>query len=331
MTDLVVQPFDPARAADGDLEGYYQVLVASQASERPDQQRLTYDVAVGRLTNPFPGLGPVAWWLARERGSVVGAASAHFPEAENSQLGLVEVVVHPAARRRGIGTAMLDALLPELRARGRTLVEGWQILSGCTGERWATALGFRPVRTIVTQTLVLAGAPRSSWPAKPPAGYRLHQWLGPAPDDLVEAYADARSAIHDAPIGESAFRPPDWTADRVREVEADLRRQHIEQRVVIAAHERTGIVAGLTEVIVHPHRPDHAYQGDTAVRPAHRGRGLGLCLKARMARWLLSDHPGLDRIQTTTSGDNTHMIRVNHQFGFTTSHTYVAMSLPVDG
>lgn len=116
--------------------------------------------------------------------------------------------------------------------------------------------------------------------------------------------------MHDAPLGDLEYREPEWTAQRVRAREAELRRNDIELRVVVAVREDTGEVAGLTEVELHP----------------HRGRGLGRCVKAHMIRWLPADRPDLDRIYTTTGAGNEHIIRVNHQLGFTTVRTMIAVN-----
>ncbi|WP_433269132.1 GNAT family N-acetyltransferase [Actinosynnema sp. CS-041913] len=154
--------------------------------------------------------------------------------------------------------------------------------------------------------------------SRPPTGrcgtFRLERWVGAAPEELLASYAEARSAIHDAPTGQTEFRQPDWTPARVREVEAEARADGVDQRVVVAVHGDT--VVGLTEVIRLPRRPDEYYQGDTAVLSAHRGRRIGWWLKGEMARWLVDDQPGLVRITTATNSDNDHMIRVNREMGF---------------
>src|SRR2546421_408538 len=121
-----------------------------------------------------------------------------------------------------------------------------------------------------------------------------------APQDVLDSYAVARDAIHDAPLGESDYRWPRWSPAPGRAAEAEARSQGLEQRVVVAIREGTGEIAGFTEVCVHPRRPDVGYQRDTAVVAAHRGRGLGRCLKAHMLPWLLVDRPALARITTTT-------------------------------
>jgi len=324
-TDLVIERFDPLRASDADFVEYHQVMVAGQAVDRPDEPSLPLDELVGRLKKPLPGMGSVAFWVGRRGHDVVAFAEVHFLEEENSEIGLTDVVVHPDHRRAGNGTAMLRAVVPELRAQGRRVVEGWNVVAGAAGQPWAAALGFRQARTITRQALIVAEADRSRWEVDVPAGYRLRSWVGIAPDSVVDSYAVARGAIHDAPLRQSTFRWPEWTVDRVRANEAECRLQGLEQHVVVAVHEATGVIAGLTEVCVHPRRPDWGYQRDTAVLAAHRGHGLGRCLKSHMLRRLVADRPAVAWISTTTGAENTHMIRVNQEVGYTTLRPMLAV------
>jgi mycothiol synthase len=324
-TDPVIERFEPLRATEAALAGYHDVVMASEATDRPGEPGLPFEELLGRLTRPLPGMGQAVHWVGYREHEVVALAEVHFLEDENSGIGLTEISVHPGHRREGIGTAMLRAVVPELRARGRRVVEGWQVVAGSAGQRWAEAWGFRQVRTIVRQALAVAGADPSAWDVAVPAGYRPRSWAGTAPDDVVESYARARGAIRDAPLGQSDYRWPEWTVGRVRAAEAEFREQGIEQRVVVAIHEASGDVAGFTEVCVHPRRPDWAYQRDTAVTAAHRGHGLGRCVKAHMARWLVAERPALRRISTTTGAENAHMIRVNHAVGYTTLRSMIAV------
>jgi len=327
MTQVDVELLDAHSAPESDLVGCHRVMEAWWLRDKPDLPALTYDDAVGRLRLPFPGFGEAVHRVARRRGEIVGLATVYFLEDDSSHIALTEIVVHPRARRHGVGTAMLRALVPELRARGRELVEGWQLTVGGDGPKWAEALGFRTVHTVLMQTLEFSGADSSLWNVDVPAGYRTHRWIGAAPDDLIACYAKARQAIHDAPLGDLGYQDPQWTVQRVREREAELSAVGVEQRVVVAVHEATGAVAGLTELEVHPSDLGWGFQRDTAVLPAHRGEGLGRCVKAEMIRWLLADRPEFKRIQTTTGADNKHMSRVNHQLGFTTARTMVAVNL----
>jgi GNAT superfamily N-acetyltransferase len=105
---------------------------------------------------------------------------------------------------------------------------------------------------------------------------------------------------------------------RVRNYEAKIRDRGCELRTVVAVHESSGAIAGLTEMQFVPGRGELGIQLDTAVLPEYRGRGLGLFVKADMKRWLLADRPEVQTVATQTDAGNIHMIRVNHQLGYVT-------------
>jgi len=139
----------------------------------------------------------------------------------------------------------------------------------------------------------------------------------------------ARGAIHDAPRGDSALLSPEWTVDRVRAAETEALDEDIEERVVVGVHDETGEVVGLTQLQLHPRRPGWGYQRDTVVLAAHRGRALGLAMKAEMLRWLTP--LDLDLVYTGTNADNVHMIAVNHVLGFTTVRSLVEVDRTAAG
>ncbi|KAA2256342.1 GNAT family N-acetyltransferase [Solihabitans fulvus] len=329
MTDIEIRDFEIESAGADDLLGYHRIVAASQQVDLPDDPPLTYENLVGRLRNPFTGFGPLRHWTAHRGGEMAGVANMYFPEVENSHLVIANVRVHPQSRGQGIGSTLARAIVPAIRADGRRLVECWQVPKGGTGDSWATRLGFETVHETVQQVLLIAEADTSLWEVAAPTGYRLERWIGAAPDALVASYVQAREAIHDSPLGQSSMSNPQWTVDRMRAAEAERRRLDVESRTVVAVHEATGTVAGLTELEVQPHQPTWAFQRDTAVLAAHRGHGLGRWIKAHMARWLLADRPDLERFWTTTGAVNTHMIRVNHQLGFTTTRSAIVLTQSV--
>jgi mycothiol synthase len=100
----------------------------------------------------------------------------------------------------------------------------------------------------------------------------------------------------------------------------------VQQRVVVAVEEATGLVVALTEVPLHPNDSAHTLWQDTVVAPAHRGHGLARFIKAHMLRWLLADRPALERIDTGTAAANAPMIRVNEQLGFVTTREVLVVS-----
>lgn len=235
---------------------------------------MTRQETISRLRAPQIQAGKQLAWTAHRDDRLVASAVVSLPADGNEHLAIVRIHVHPEVRRQGIGTELLRALEPILRARGRTQAEGWNLTLGGPGESWAQGLGFRIVHSAVLQIMELSEVDRGRWDVSTPSRYRLVRWVGAAPDDLVEAYAKARGAIGDAPLGESVLGVPDWSVDRVRRIEASYRERDIEHRTVVAVASG-GEVVGLTEMEARPLLPERLQQGDTAVLGPHRGHGLG--------------------------------------------------------
>ncbi|WP_167473907.1 GNAT family N-acetyltransferase [Nocardia arthritidis] len=321
-----ISEFDANQASDADLADYHRLVLASSALDKPDQPPMDRATAVGDLQNPPAAYRPPRYWAAHAAGRLVGFARVGFLGAENTHLGITEIMVHPEFRRRRIGTGLLATVVSALRADGRRLIQGWAVPQGGAGALWAASLGFRQVHSAVSQRLVFAEVDSSIWEVDTPPGYRLERWIGAAPEKLVTSYAHAKGAILDLPGWDlMGYQIPDWTAGRVRQEEAHLREMGIETRVVVAVSEETGAVAGITELMLYPHNSDQARQGDTAVLAEHRGHGLGRCMKARMVRWVVADKPRLKWIITSSATTNSQMIRVNHQIGYRTVRNIVTV------
>jgi mycothiol synthase len=308
--------FNVVTADDSALADYCRLRSAIAAADFPDDPPPTAESTIGRLRAPLTGWGRREHWLAQQDDEAVGFATIGILDEGKAHHGQAEIVVHPAVRRRGLGRELLRAVLPTVRENSLPLVEGWTV-RGNPGELWAAALGFRVVHETALQELVLADADADRWCDTAPQGYQLDRWVGAAPARLLTSYAEAKTAIDDAPLGDASYRPPRWTPERVRAAEDDLRRRQVEHRVVIASQATTGTVAAVTELDIYSYRPEIGYQGDTAVLTAHRGHGLGHCVKSRMLQWLRVERPGLERIYTSTAAANIHMLRVNREIGFT--------------
>ncbi len=82
-------------------------------------------------------------WIVREGDRVLGSAQLLLDQPENGshRAEVCKVMVHPAARRQGLGEALMQALEQEARARGRKLL----VLDTNTdsdAQRLYTRLGF---------------------------------------------------------------------------------------------------------------------------------------------------------------------------------------------
>ncbi|MEV4113710.1 GNAT family N-acetyltransferase [Nonomuraea sp. NPDC049695] len=317
MMAVDISSLDLDEASEADLRGQYDLAVAAFAVDRPDAPKPDYDTFVGRLRAIPPGVSRQRFWVARRRGRMVGITQVSRSENDNSVV--VDVRVLPELRRQGIGTALLRRALSESPAAGRELVVGRGVTAGGDGEQWIRALGFTVVQRVALQVLRVPEADPALWEVPVPPGHRLERWTGVAPDTLVESYARARGAIHDAPTGDSSYRHPHWSVPRVRQAEDDARRRGVEHRTVVVVHEASDAVVALTELEVFPGMQDTAFQQDTAVMPGHRGRGLGRTVKAAMMRRLLAERPEISLVVTNVDAGNDYMTRVNHQLGYVTT------------
>ena len=316
---LEIAPFAPGLASPDELRAWYEVFVAVS----PDFSSVpvpSYHPFVQQLCRPMSYHGLQQRWAARDNRRLLGTANAIFPADENSGLVVITVRVPAQNRREGVGTRLLRAMLPQIHEQGCRTING-TVKAGADGEKWANTLGFKTVLQRSSHHLDITNADLARWQVQPPLGFRLHQWTDTAPDDLVQGFARARNAIADSPTGESSYQHPSWTAERVRQYEARTLKSGGSHRYVAAVDERSGTVAGFTEIAFAPGQLSRCHQEDTAVLPEFRGLGLGRAMKASMLRWLTADLPQLEQVHTMTASENAHMIRVNTQLGYQTDST----------
>jgi GNAT superfamily N-acetyltransferase len=307
---------DPATATDADVAAIHGVLSAAAAVDRPADPPPLLEIVEARLRFRRDDVRRTHV-VVLDGDTVVGYATLRLSLVDNPHLGLLQTLtVHPGHRRRGAGTALLRVTLAEMAAGGRPVLIG-ESVEGTAGDGFAGALDARLVQTDRLSLLRFADV---RWPdveavadAKHP-GYRVEAWLDRCPDELLDGYATAKSAMNDAPHDDADLGDFLYTADTVRADEAAGRVQG-QVRVVVAVHEETGAVAGFTEVLVgrDPHR---SFQEDTAVVPAHRGSGLGLWIKSDMLVRLRAGRPDVAELLTGNATTNRHMLAINDRLGF---------------
>jgi GNAT superfamily N-acetyltransferase len=253
--------------------------------------------------------------------SVVGYYRISLPDLENRDEANGGPLVHPAARRRGIGRELLGHAAGRAAAHGRTRFTA-ATTADTAGDAFAQAIGARldleEVRRIQYLSDIAPGtiaALRAS-AGKAAGGYSLVSWNGLIPDEYLGPMAEIFNAFADAPHGENN-EPEVWDADRVRErtgkaVRAGLLRSHS----VAAVCAATGEMAAFTEVGIIPEQPSWGWQQLTAVIRTHRGHRLGLLVKTEMLALLAAAEPQLERIATGNAAPNKYMIAVNEQLGY---------------
>ncbi len=261
------------------------------------------------------------YFLAEVGGEAVGGLEVATSEYDNLDLAWLGVDVHPAHRRRGLGTALLEAAYDVCREMNRTLIgtNGWESEQS-TG--FAAATGFAKKSQAINRRQHLAElepglAERVRDEAAQRAGdYELVRIQGLSPDDLLDRLSQVSAAINDAPLDDLELEDEAYSPERIRAYEQAQEASGIRLYRILARHRKTGELGGHTVVAVDTERPALGEQHDTAVARDHRGHRLGALLKADMMLWLAETEPQLESIDTWNAESNDHMVGINELLGY---------------
>lgn len=276
--------------------------------------------------------------------AVLGYACLDLPRFDNTHTGEMELGVRPAARGRGIGSALHDAALAAARERGRTTMivttdqaaeppPGPGTLSPATGAgavlesdrgvQFALARGWALEQVERFSALDLPMDPArldaflAGARARAGAEYRLVQWEDACPERWLDDFAELNTRMStDAPLGGLDIQEDRWDAGRVRDKESHLAERGIRLVVTAAQHAPSGHLVAFTDVFCRPDDEDFVDQGDTLVVKAHRGRRLGMLVKAANLQHLARVRPQTRRIGTWNAEENAWMLAVNVELGF---------------
>ena len=265
---------------------------------------------------------PAETWVCGDEtaGTIQGWYYLILPERENRDRAYLYLIVHPAARRRGMGTALLRHAA-ERAARGGRSVLGSGAFQGSAGAAFAGRAGATPGLVEARRVQVLGKIPAGrvtflrEQAAQAATGYTLASWEGRIPDEYVTRYAEVENAMADAPHDDGE-EPSVWDAARVQE-QMDIReRQGRHVYTLAALHAASGEMAAVTAVEADQDNPGWGYQLITAVTRKYRGHRLGMLVKTAMLDWLAVAEPALERIVTGNAAVNRYMIAINEELGY---------------
>jgi len=306
---------DPAHVAS-----YVEITNASQSVDAPWEHDTTLREAEGYLRHGWDG-DLADWFLVEAGGEPVGIASYYTSAWDNPQLAWMGATIHPAHRRRGHASGVVEEMLGRARSEGRRTLgaDGWEsdgVLA--FAQRHGFEVGSRAVvrRQVLADVDWAAVEALHKEAAGHATGYDLERLVGPSEPDVLAEIAEITAAINDAPTDDLDFDDEVFPPERVGRYErAQAARAHTLHRLV-ARHRDSGKLAGHTVVVVHEERPWIGGQHDTSVMRDHRGHRLGLYLKAGMLLWLRDAQPQLETIDTGNAASNDYMISINEQLGY---------------
>ena len=243
----------------------------------------------------------------REDG-IAGYLNLSNLSSPHADAAMAELVVHPRARRGGIGAAMGRAALAKTAGHNRFWAHGTLPPAQAT----ASALGLVPVRELVQMRRSLRNVPEP----RIPDGVRIRTYAGTTDDAELLRVNNAAFASHPEQGG--------WT-----EVQLAERRSEpwFDPAGLFLAFDASsgpeGPLLGFHWTKVHP---DQAGLGEVyvvGVDPSAQGRGLGQVLTAvgiaSLAERLAGPNsPGDPRVLLYVESDNVAALRTYERLGFTT-------------
>lgn len=330
--------WNAATATAAEIDAYHGFRVQLARERYPEEPPPARESVERRVRTGHPRF-LVRRWLALEAGAPVGSVTLSCSRTEeNAHIAEVRLAVLPAWRGRGLGRALLRECGAPAAAEGRTHLFLATTARIPEGERFARAAGGAPALLLHTSELHLQRFPAAElaavlegWIARVPqraAGFALEWWPMPYPRRVVEDAAHMRRAVADAPRGGLLIVPFRYTGELLLREDEALRARGV-RRWSLCARDPAGRAAGFTEVFWQPDRPDLARQGDTAVFPEYRNRGIGRWLKAEMLRHLLAERPEVQRMRTQMAGDNGPMQRINAELGYSLYEAITLWQIPV--
>jgi len=288
-------------ASDADLEAY--VAVANEAV--PDD--IHWDVEQQRDRRKRD---PRRLYLLAETDGEPVAVGFAGP-SDNSERGFVAPRVLLAARRRGIGTALLVRLADHLEQLGFKAA-GAHVDGNDEGSlAFARRFGFEETDRQVEQVRTLGSESR----AEPPPGVTFVT-IAERPELLREAYPLGVAGWADMATAEPVtISLDDWLADEATFPEGSF--------VALA----DGEIVGYSGLCRMGDDPSLAEDGLTVVRSDWRRRGLATALKRAELAWAAAN--GIEEIVTWTQRGNDGMRAANEQLGYVYRSVTVNMRGPI--
>lgn len=282
---------------------------------------------------------------------VMGFANVILYLRENTARSTIQVSVRPRFRGAGVGDALWTRTVDTVKRARRREVETWTyhrpipthdpralrprggvlaVDAASAEARWVLARGFTLRQTErhsvfsypadrAERAALLArlGQLRDAAAAGAGSGYRLVQWQGATPWRWMASMARLRSRMSlDHPSGDLDLDASRWDEDRVYAADVAAERRGLDRLTTAAVDETSQELVAYTEVSWERDARDHGLQGDTFVSRRHRGKRLGMLLKASNMQLLPERLPELLRVHARNPSEDRYVLGVNHRLGF---------------
>jgi len=322
-----VRPVDPS--SDEELAAWTAVLRASDKDLWPDLDGFALsDIrAFARYRSQSKRFDLLA---ARQPGGpILGVGMMELPLRDNVRSADITVAVHPAHRRRGVGTALVEGMAAHGRAHGRAVLNAivdvpLKRAADHPSLSFAPNVGFEAMLAGNTRHLSvpIAGARMDELRAevgrvRAADAYRVVTFEAPWPANYLQDQCTLFQCMStDEPHGDQSHEAEVWDGARVRENDALRAARGARFLIAAAQHIASGRLVGCTELSIGAEAPWQAWQMLTVVQPEHRGHHLGLAVKLANLDALARHASHVRLIVTGNAVVNAPMISVNDMMGF---------------
>nr|MBA2444419.1 GNAT family N-acetyltransferase [Nocardioidaceae bacterium] len=217
----------PIDVHDDDTFGcFYEIMRAAELFERPGMPMWSHHEAAVMFRAEDPDEETRAY-AAYEGASMVGIAAMFLPLSDNLDKVYAEISVAPEQRRLGVGSALLNHVVADTQAVGRTTLLSMAKYAFADREthpyrRFAEKHGFTLASVEIQRALPLpvSGEVIQRWidEAQPHhTDYQIETFVDHIPEELLDSYLYLLNQLAvDAPTGDVDYEPEGQTPESFR-------------------------------------------------------------------------------------------------------------------
>lgn len=256
----------------------------------------------------------LAWESVRDRARDAERLVGYAQLLLAGELAVVEIVVHPESRGRGIGRQLLDAVYTVARDAGVRDAKIWAYGALSASEAIAARRGIAPSRSLLQLEMPLDNLPSTCLPAS----YAIRTFD-------VRRDLDQWLTLHNDVFADHPENGT-WSAD---DLSMRLRQPWFDAGDFLLA-EREGQLVGFNWLKRVPEAPPDRPEGEIyiiGVSDTERGRGLGRALALLGLHHLRAE--GMKTCTLFVEADNAPALKLYRSLGFSTRHTHRCYTVPL--